>query len=133
MMLTLTIENTECLPDGVPTRMHLRDHGRLDIGRDSDLGWTLPDPYRFISGRHCEIHGRAGTYWLYDVSTNGTFMNGGRDRIHAAQPLRHGDRLAIGIYVITVTIEPEPETDWFSPASDQPAYCADQPFQYHMA
>ncbi len=130
-MLTLTIENTECLPKQVPACMHVPNHGCLAIGRNSELSWTLPDPHRFISGRHCEIYDRAGTYWLYDLSTNGTFINGGHDRIRAAQPLRHGDRIAIGIYVIAVTIEPEPTVvGRFPPATEEAACCTDQPFQY---
>ena len=30
----------------------------------------------FISGRHCEVRFEKGGYWLYDVSRNGTFLNG---------------------------------------------------------
>ena len=35
----------------------------------------------FISGRHCEVRFEKGGYWLYDVSRNGTFLNGS----HAAR------------------------------------------------
>jgi type VI secretion system protein ImpI len=120
MTLILRIENAENLPKGVPATMRMPSHGRLDIGRGGDLDWTLPDPRRFISGKHCEIHYRAGTYWLYDISTNGTFMNGMISRIKSPQPLSHGDRLAIGIYVISIAIEPETEAQRpFCPVSDE--------------
>ena len=59
------------LPDGGPVTFELDRRG-IDIGRDPYLDWTLPDPERFISGKHCEIRYRDGGYWLHDVSTNGT-------------------------------------------------------------
>ncbi len=120
MTLILRIENTEHLPSGVPAAMRMPKHGRLDIGRGGNLDWTLPDPRRFISAKHCEIHYRAGTYWLYDISTNGTFMNGLTSRIKSPQPLANGDRLAVGIYVIAIEIQPETVgTKPFSPASEE--------------
>ena len=41
-------------------RSHLlwSDDASIDIGRDQHLDWTLPDPTRYISGKHCEIHYR---------------------------------------------------------------------------
>ncbi len=120
MTLILKIENTEHLPAGVPAAMQMPKHGRLNIGRGSNLDWTLPDQRRFISAKHCEIHYRAGTYWLYDISINGTYMNGLTSRIKSPQPLANGARLAIGIYVIAIEIEPDTvETGPFSPASDE--------------
>ena len=75
MTLRLSIENVDRLPDGGPIRIEVKGRG-LDLGRDSHLDWTLPDPGRSVSGKHCEIRYRDGGYWLYDVSTNGTFVNG---------------------------------------------------------
>ena len=74
-------------PDGGPIRIEVKGRG-LDLGRDSHLDWTLPDPSRSISGKHCEIRYRDGGYWLHDVSTNGTFVNG------AALPARRAASLA---------------------------------------
>lgn len=79
----------------------------LDIGRDPYLDWTLPDPSRFISGRHCEVRWRDGAYWLHDISTNGTFMNGSDGRLKAPHRLRNGDRFIIGQYIIAATLEEE--------------------------
>ena len=76
MGLTLTIENETSLPDGGPLSVSVAGKRGLDIGRDTHLDWTLPDPTRVISGKHCEVRYRDGGYWLYDVSTNGTFLNG---------------------------------------------------------
>ncbi|HEY1886183.1 MAG TPA: type VI secretion system-associated FHA domain protein TagH [Roseiarcus sp.] len=104
MTLRLSIENVDRLPDGGPIRIEVKGRG-LDLGRDSHLDWTLPDPSRSISGKHCEIRYRDGGYWLHDVSTNGTFVNGAEYRLDAPYLLRDGDRLNIGPYLIAVAVE----------------------------
>ncbi len=104
MTLRLSIENVDRLPDGGPVRIEVKARG-LDLGRDSHLDWTLPDPSRSVSGKHCEIRYRDGGYWLHDVSTNGTFVNGAEYRLDAPHLLRDGDRLGIGPYLIAVSLE----------------------------
>lgn len=104
MPLRLTIENMDRLPDGGPVRVQVEGRG-LDIGRDQHLDWTLPDPSRHVSSKHCEIRFRDGGYWLHDVSTNGTFVNGAQFRLEAPHLLRSGDRLSIGQYIVAVEIE----------------------------
>ncbi|HLW92873.1 MAG TPA: type VI secretion system-associated FHA domain protein TagH, partial [Roseiarcus sp.] len=100
----LSIENLDRLPDGGPLRVQVQGRG-LDIGRDQHLDWTLPDPSRLVSGKHCEIRFRDGGYWLHDVSTNGTFVNGAQFRLSGPHLLRNGDRLTIGQYIIAVEVE----------------------------
>ncbi len=107
MGLTLTIENETSLPDGGPLSVRVTGKRGIDIGRDSHLDWTLPDPSRTISGKHCEVRYRDGGYWLYDVSTNGTFLDGQDGRLKGPYRLRNGDRLLIGHYIIAVTVEGE--------------------------
>ena len=104
MTLRLSIENVDRLPDGGPIRIEVKGRG-LDLGRDSHLDWTLPDPSRSVSGKHCEIRYRDGGYWVHDVSTNGTFVNGAEYRLDAPHRLRDGDRLSIGPYHIAVAVE----------------------------
>src|ERR1700722_4015466 len=104
MTLRLSIENVDRLPDGGPIRIEVKGRG-LDLGRDSHLDWTLPDPGRSVSGKHCEIRYRDGGYWLYDVSTNGTFVNGAEYRLDAPHQLRNGGRLTHGPYIIAVAVE----------------------------
>jgi type VI secretion system protein ImpI len=104
MTLRLAIENLDRLPDGGPLRVEVKARG-LDIGRDSHLDWTLPDSSRYVSSKHCEIRYRDNEYWLTDVSTNGTFVNGAQFRLDAPYRLRDGDRLSIGPYIIAVAIE----------------------------
>lgn len=107
MALRLTIENLSTLPDGGPISFTMEGNRPVDIGRDKHVDWTLPDPTRYISGKHCEIHYRDNGYWLQDVSTNGTFLNGSDHRVRSPHQLRDGDRLIIGHYMIAVAIERE--------------------------
>jgi type VI secretion system protein ImpI len=104
MTLRLSIENVDRLPDGGPLRIEVKGRG-LDLGRDTHLDWTLPDSSRSISGKHCEIRFRDGGYWLYDVSKNGTFVNGAQYRLEGPYLLLDGDRLNIGPYIIAVSVE----------------------------
>jgi type VI secretion system protein ImpI len=109
MGLTLTIENHTSLPDGGPLTVSIKGQRGIDIGRDQYLDWTLPDPSRFISGRHCEVRWRDGGYWLHDISTNGTFLDGADSRLKGPHRLRNGERFAIGHYIIVAAIDDEGE------------------------
>jgi type VI secretion system protein ImpI len=104
MSITLTIESVDSLPDGGPITYQARNRG-FQIGRQQHLDWTLPDPSRHISGLHCEVRFEKGGYWLYDVSSNGTFLNGSSARMKSPYRLTTGDRLAIGRYIVSVTVD----------------------------
>jgi len=108
MRLVLKIENETSLPDGGPLSVSIQGMRGIDIGRDRHLDWTLPDPSRAISGKHCEIRYQDGGYVLHDVSTNGTFLDGKEGRLKGPHRLRNGDRLIIGHYMVGVTIEGTP-------------------------
>lgn len=108
-MLALRIENETTLPDGGPLSITVEGTRGIDIGRDQYLDWTLPDPSRFISGKHCEIRWQDGAYWLRDVSTNGTFLNGSDGRLKGPHRLRDGDRFSIGHYIILAHVSGAPE------------------------
>ncbi len=110
MVLRLTLENEQTLPDGGPVFFHVTGKRSVDIGRDRHLDWTLPDPTRMISGKHCEVHHREGGYWLHDVSTNGTFLNGADQRMRGPHRLRDGDRFIVGHYIIVVSLDASNET-----------------------
>ncbi len=122
MTLVLTIENEQSLPNGAPVSVRLTGKRGIDIGRSAAIDWSLPDPTRFISGRHCEVRYRDDGYWLNDLSTNGTFLNDSARRIQAPYRLRDGDRLAIGSYVIAVAIEADEDSkaDVAAPAGGEP-------------
>ncbi|WP_027143737.1 type VI secretion system-associated FHA domain protein TagH [Mesorhizobium sp. WSM3626] len=105
MFISLQISNVDRLPPGVATSYAARDRS-FEIGREN-CDWTLADPDKIISGRHCEVRYQTGSFWLHDLSRNGTFVNGSSQRIHAPHRLTRGDRLLIGHYVITVSIDEE--------------------------
>lgn len=107
MALNLQLVNETTLPDGGPVSFRITGKRGIDIGRDAHLDWTLPDPTRYISSKHCEIRFKDGGYWLHDVSTNGTFLNGAGQRMAAPHRLRTGDRFAVGHYIVDVAVEGE--------------------------
>jgi type VI secretion system protein ImpI len=102
MLISLKIDNVGRLPDGGPLIYRSQDRS-FGIGREAG-DWTLPDPDKFISRRHCEVRYEQGAFWLYDVSRNGTFVNGASQRVASPYRLGHGDRLRIGRYVVSVEI-----------------------------
>jgi type VI secretion system protein len=77
------------------------------IGRAPDNDWILPDTKRIVSGHHCEIEYRNGSYWIKDISTNGVFINEAEDPISQGGPveLADGDRLRLGDYDIVVSVD----------------------------
>ena len=101
--IALTITNVDSLADGGPLTFSAEDKG-FEIGRDSHRDWTLPDQRLFISGCHCNIDFDGSGYVLTDVSRNGTFVNGARQRVKSPYRLQDGDTLEIGDYVIAVKI-----------------------------
>ena len=102
MGLTLRIENQTSLPDGGPLSMSIQGKRGIDIGRDQYLDWTLPDPSRFISGKHCEVRWHDGGYWLHDISTNGTFLKGADGRLKEPASLSRPAKILLRTLTETV-------------------------------
>jgi type VI secretion system protein ImpI len=103
MVLTLRIENYDTLDGGGPLWFSLAGD-RASVGRAPGMDWVLPDPARHISSHHFNITCVDGGYWITDVSTNGTFVQGQSHRLQGPHRLRHGDRLLVGHYVIGVQV-----------------------------
>ncbi|MFQ5635344.1 MAG: type VI secretion system-associated FHA domain protein TagH, partial [Gammaproteobacteria bacterium] len=72
------------------------------IGRNADNDWVLPDPNRYISGRHALIDFQGGTYYVVDTSRNGVYINGADTPVGRGHPQRlfDGDRLRLGDFDI---------------------------------
>ncbi|WP_370049234.1 MULTISPECIES: type VI secretion system-associated FHA domain protein TagH [Salipiger] len=103
MSLMLRLTSSGPLPDG-RDRVEMRE-GALTIGRGEENDLSLPDPDRTLSKRHCVLEERGGDYVLRDLSTNGTFLNYGGERIgEIPAPLSHGDVIQIGGFELVVEI-----------------------------
>jgi type VI secretion system protein len=77
------------------------------IGRATDNEWILPDPERYLSGKHARVDFRAGSYILVDTSSNGTYVNGAQvplGKYHDYQ-LKDGDYVRLGEYELLASID----------------------------
>jgi type VI secretion system protein len=77
------------------------------VGRSTDNAWILPDPERYLSGKHIRIDFRSGSYVLVDTSSNGTYVNGSQVPLgkYHDYVLKDGDYLRLGEYELLVTID----------------------------
>ena len=77
------------------------------IGRGTDNEWILPDPERYLSGKHARVDFRAGTYILVDTSSNGTYVNGAQVPLgkYHDYTLKDGDYVRLGEYELLVSID----------------------------
>jgi type VI secretion system FHA domain protein len=106
-MLSLKMVKGVELADGVSVEVHLPNPlTRFSIGRDPANQWPIPDRTLAISARHCEIVATPAGPALRDLSTNGTFVNGGSARLAEDHLLQDGDRIELGPYTILVQSPP---------------------------
>lgn len=77
------------------------------IGRSLQNDWILPDPDRFISGRHATIDFKGGAYYLLDTSSNGVYINGDCEPLGKGNPRRlfNGDVIRFGDFVMHVSVD----------------------------
>ena len=127
MSLTLQIENFHVLDDGGPVSIAVPESG-ITVGRRAGADWVLPDASRYISGQHFQISFDGRSWWLRDLSTNGTFLHGHRHRLDGPHALAHGDRFQVGQYVIVAVFDLPPVQGALSPAS-LPEHRMDRPVQ----
>jgi type VI secretion system protein len=106
MALKLTILSEQSVPLGARGSI-VFGVGGGSIGRAHDNDWVLPDPQRYLSAHHARVKFSDGAFHLIDTSTNGVFINQGTEALgrRASYPLRDGDRLHLGDYVVGVSID----------------------------
>jgi type VI secretion system protein len=121
MPLRLTITSYHKLTPGQRAEFEL-DRGELKIGRNPENDWVLPDPERLVSGQHCVIQLRDGTYYLTDTSTNGVQLVNAGVRMHRgnSEPLQDGELLRVGEYDILVQISGAPQIITAEPGVSDP-------------
>lgn len=76
------------------------------LGRANSNFWALEDPHKYMSSVHAQIGCEAGQYYLKDMSTNGTFINGATEPVGNGNKilLNDGDRFAISDYEFVAKI-----------------------------
>ena len=106
MPLTIKIvsEHRDLVGDDAEREFH--EEGGT-IGRALQNDWILPDPDRYISGRHATIDYKGGMYYLADTSSNGVYMNGEHEPIGKGNPRRlfDGDRMRMGDFEFEIGID----------------------------
>ncbi|RJE81927.1 type VI secretion system-associated FHA domain protein TagH [Paracoccus onubensis] len=125
MTLTLQIENFQVLDDGGPVNIVVPETG-IQVGRRQGMDWVLPDASRYISGHHFDVSFDGQQWWLRDVSTNGTFLQGHRHRLDGAHALRNGDRFQVGHYIVVALFDMPQNAVAISPSS-LPEHRVDKP------
>jgi predicted component of type VI protein secretion system len=106
MPLTITIisEHRDLVGDDCLREFH--EEGGT-IGRSLQNDWILPDPDRYISGRHATIDYKGGMYYLADMSSNGVYMNDEHEPIGKGNPRRlfDGDHMRMGNFEFEIRID----------------------------
>src|SRR5260221_12972727 len=72
------------------------------IGRSTDNEWILPDPERYLSGKHARVDFPAGTYVLVDTSSNVPYVN----RHEVPLGKYHAYLLSDGDYIRQAEVQP---------------------------
>ena len=106
MTLRLSVVSEHAIRLGQHSTKVFGVHGGT-IGRGTDNAWILPDPERYLSGKHVRIDFRAGTYVLVDTSSNGTYVNGAQVPLgkYHDYVLKDGDFVRLGEYELLVSID----------------------------
>lgn len=129
MPVTLRFQSTGAVPgDGAPIVMI---GPSLTIGRGPDNDVVLPDPDRLISKNHCTIEDHNGDVTVIDFSTNGTYLNYGKNPLgRVPNPLNDGDVLSMGAYELVVAITSSTSAD---PLAGLPPPVDDRPVSHGTA
>jgi type VI secretion system protein len=106
MALRLRVVSEHAARLGEQTTKVFGVHGG-SIGRSTDNEWILPDPERYLSGKHARIDFRAGSYVLVDTSSNGTYVNGAQVPLGKYHDylLKDGDYIRLGEFELLVSID----------------------------
>lgn len=104
LQLEIVSDHKDLLGDDC-VRVFREDGGT--IGRSLENDWILPDPDKFISGKHATIDFQTGAFYLADVSTNGVYLNGSEQPLGRGNPRRlfDGDKLRMGDFEFLVTLD----------------------------
>lgn len=104
LVLEITSEHKELL--GEDRVREFSEDGGI-IGRSLHSDWILPDPDRYISGKHATVDYQSGAYYLADISSNGVYVNDEDQPLGKGNPRRlfNGDRIRMGDFEFIVTLD----------------------------
>lgn len=104
LQLKIVSEHRELVGDDDVREFH--EEGGT-IGRSLRNDWILPDPDRYISGRHATIDHKGGIYYLLDTSSNGVYFNDEVEPVGKGNPRRlfNGDRIRMGDFEFLVSLD----------------------------
>lgn len=76
--------------------------GEVTVGRDPEVDWSIADPERALSRRHCVLAFTEGRLTLRDLSANGVFVGADRVRLPPGEavPVKLGEPIRLGDYMI---------------------------------
>ena len=105
MPIEITIIKSPSTVNVAQTSLTFPDAGGT-LGRGSDNLWALDDPNKYMSTIHAKIACVAQQYFLTDLSTNGTFINGSAEPIGNGNQvnLNDGDSFSISDYEFVARI-----------------------------
>ncbi|NND91253.1 MAG: type VI secretion system-associated FHA domain protein TagH [Granulosicoccus sp.] len=120
MRLTLQVRSYCDQPPTDPQERHF-DTFPILLGRSTACDYSLDDASRYISSNHAVIAEENGRLVIQDTSANGVYVNGAAEPVGRGRSvnLTHHDTLAIGDYLLTVSIE-SADSEATRPAHDDP-------------
>lgn len=95
------------------------------VGRGAGSDLVLDDPTKYISRAHARVEFRDGGWFLVDIGTNPSLVDGQPLGQGGPARLAGGERIDIGDYALVATVEPEPakaqsaEPSWLQPMAGQ--------------
>lgn len=113
LQVTLTKTPENISEFGTFQKVHTFDIQGGTLGRSASNTWILPDPDRFLSSCHCEIIVADKQFYIVDLSTNGTFVNGSPEPLGKGVKVRlqDGDTFDIGDYGFSVKLVTSPDSN----------------------
>ncbi len=81
----------------------------ITFGRSENNEWHLPDPEKVVSGVHAKVERKFEDFFIYDLSTNGLFINRAVEALgkNKSHKLMQDDLLTFGDYEVSVTLVEE--------------------------